>query len=149
MPDHTPLERKAEAALVAYLQSILTALDLDDLQVLPAYQDAAALATPRVVVSAQNFTPRSVALTGVMDGQLEVALISQTDDLTAAEHQTKAASILSWLLDLEVVRAALNTAADFHCYLYQFHSAPFVTDAGDGTHTTTMTFNVIAQGMDG
>ena len=34
--DHTPLERKTENAVVAYIQSILATLGLDDLQVIPA-----------------------------------------------------------------------------------------------------------------
>jgi hypothetical protein len=146
MPDYTPLPHKLEAAFVTYLASILDDMSLDGLQVIAAHQSAVNLATPRLVVECTSTTPRMIALPGWMDCEVSIHYITQEGDQTAEQHKTTAGTILSWLLDIATVQAALDATADLSVLHYQWLSAQIEAAADDGTRTTDMRFTLIAAG---
>lgn len=146
MPDYTPLNHKLEDAFVAYITSILTDLVMDGVQVVSAHQSAEELETPRIVCECVSMSARDIILPGWMDCEIAVHYITQDGNLTAEEHKTNAGTILSWLLDIGTVKAAIDANDDLSTLLYQFTGVMLETSADEGTRTTTMAFNVIAAG---
>lgn len=146
MPDYTPLPHKLETAFDAYITSILDDMALDGLQVIPAHQSAIALETPRIVCECVSTTARSIIIPGWMDCEMSIQYITQDGDLTAEEHKTNAATILSWLHDITTVKAAIDANDDLSVLLYQWQSAQLEVDAENGTRTTDMRFALIAAG---
>lgn len=146
MPDYTPLPHKLEAAFITYITSILDDMSLDGLQVVAAQQSAVALATPRLVCECTNTTPRSIALPGWMDCDFSIHYITQDGNKTAEQHKTAAATILSWLLDIATVQAALDDTADLSVLLYQWQSAQLTENADEGTRASEFRFTLIAAG---
>ena len=147
MADYTLLPHKLEAAVIAYLSSILTSMGLTGLQVIAAQQSAVAIATPRLVVECTGTTPRMIALPGWMDCDISIYYISQDGNKTAETHKTAAATILSWLHDIAVVKAALDATDDLSVLLYQWQSAQLTENADDGTRISEFRFNLIAAGV--
>lgn len=142
--DHTPLNHKLEAALAAYLVSVRSAAGLGTTQIVASFDDVT-LETPRIVVSCDAMSPRTVDLPGVMDCLVEIVYHTQRDT-TIAAHKTAAAKLVSWLHDLAAVKTALNAGDALHAYFLQFTALRFEAAADDGTHQTTHALQITAQG---
>lgn len=142
--DHTPLNHKLEAALAAYLISVRSDAGLGTTQIVASFDDVT-LQTPRIVVSCDAMSPRTIDLPGVMDCAVEIVYHSQRDT-TIAAHKTAAAKLTSWLHDLEAVKAAISAADGLHCYHVQFTGLRFESAADDGTHQTLHGLQITAQG---
>jgi hypothetical protein len=146
MPDYTPLNHKLEDAFVAYVTSILTDLVMDGVQVVSAHQSAEELETPRIVCECTSMAARDIILPGWMDCEVAIHYITQDGNLTAEEHKTNAGTILSWLLDIATVKAAIDANDDLSTLLYQFSSVSMEANADEGTRTSMMSFTLIAAG---
>ena len=146
MPDYSPLNHKLEDAFAAYITSILTDLVMEGLQVVSAHQSAEELETPRIACECVSMSARDIILPGWMDCEVAVHYITQDGNLTAEEHKANAGTILSWLLDIATVKAALDANNDLSTLLYQFGAVAMETSADDGTRSSMMSFTIIAAG---
>lgn len=144
--DYTPLNYKLEAAFKTYLDTITTSMSMTGLQVIAAHQDTAALESPRIVIECTRLDPHNADLPGVMSADVMVKYISMADTTTAATHKTNAGTVASWLHDISTVRTALNTSNAIKVYWYQFTGLTFDRDDDSGRFTTSIGFNLLAQG---
>jgi hypothetical protein len=142
--DHTPLNHKLESALASYLVSVRSAAGLGSVQIVASFEDVT-LQTPRIVVSCDAMSPRTLDLPGVMDCAVEIVYHSQRDT-TIAAHKTAAAKLTSWLHDLAAVQTALSAGDAMHCYFIQFTGLRFEAAAEEGTHQTLHLLQITAQG---
>jgi hypothetical protein len=146
MPDYSPLNHKLEDALAAYITSILDDLVMEGLQVVSAHQSAEELETPRIVCECVSMSARDIILPGWMDCDVAVHYITQDGNLTAEQHKINAGTILSWLLDIATVKAAIDARDDLSTLLYQFGSVSMEANADEGARTSMMSFTLIAAG---
>ena len=145
MADYTPLHRKLQLAIAAYLGAVVEGVGV----VAAEHDDKAPL--PRIVVNCDALREVEPA-SGIFGGTVEITVVTSADDASVEDNLSIAAAAQSELADEAAVLAALNAGAqsrpvsDLH--IYELWPSGMRTEAADRSVRTRLDFGVVAMGID-
>ncbi len=145
MADFTPLHRKLQLAIVAYLDSAIESTPV----VAAEHDDKAPL--PRIVVNCDALREVEPAC-GIFGGTVEITVVTSADDASVADNLAIAAAAQSELADETSVLGVLNAGAESRpisdLHLYELWPSGMRTETVDRSVRTRLDFGVVAVGRD-